>query len=289
MKDFDEKQAQAAVEQLNRLREEAEKAGEAAQGVLRAIEPTAQALSQKLGIGADGKLPDGTWSKLPALDRLDAQARLQGILDALAAAVASIDEPRDSRSVMYRAHASNPWIYGLVIASVVVVALVIWGIYRYWDVATSAKATEGQVLRMVILMGALGGAIHWMSSLVNYIGNGNFFRRWIPYYVLAPFQGAALAMLVYLLLRVGVLAPPTAGTGTAGPAQGLNLLGLYAFAGLTGLFAKQAIEMLRDVFAVIFKKIEGKDAGGAAKPSGSDAGKSSGTQSAAGGGAARNS
>src|SRR5262245_7853798 len=83
---------------------------------------------------------------------------------------------------MYRTHASNPWIYGLVIASVVVVALVIWGVYRYWDVATSAKATEGQVLRMVILMGALGGAIHWMSSLVNYIGNGNFFRRWISIY-----------------------------------------------------------------------------------------------------------
>lgn len=183
----------------------------------------------------------------------------------------NIDEPQNPASIMYRTHASNPWIYGLVIASVVVVALVIWGIYRYWDVATSAKATEGQVLRMVILMGALGGAIHWMSSLVNYIGNGNFFRRWIPYYLLAPFQGAALAMLVYLLLRVGVLTPGQ----NADPGKSLNLLGLYAFAGLTGLFAKQAIEMLRDVFAVIFKKIEAKDARGTAKSPESRPGKSS--------------
>lgn len=287
MKEFKEKQAQAAFEQLQKLREEAEKAGDAAQSVLRAIEPTAQSVLQKLGIGADGKLPDGIWDKWPAQDRLDTRARLQGMLDALGAAIAEIDEPRDSASIMYRAHASNPWIYGLVIGSVVVVALVIWGIYQYWDSATSAKATEEQVLRMVILMGALGGAIHWMSSLVNYIGNGNLFRRWIPYYVLAPFQGAALAMLVYLLLRVGVLAPPPSGTQAVGPAQSLNLLGLYAFAGLTGLFAKQAIEMLRDVFAVVFKKIEAKDASSAAKPPAPGAGKSSESQSAVGTGSTK--
>jgi len=34
---------------------------------------------------------------------------------------------------------------------------------------------------------------------VRQFGNGNLLRRWIPYYVLAPFQGAALAVLVYLL------------------------------------------------------------------------------------------
>jgi len=276
MRPYSEEQAQAAFEQLRQLCEEAVDAGEAGQRVLRAIEPTAQSLQQKLGIGADGKLPDGAWSKLPAPDRLDAQARLQGALDALTSATAASDEPQDSGSLMYRKHASNPWIYALVIGSVVVVALVIWGIYRYWDVATSAKATESQVLRMVFLMGAMGGAIHWMSSLVNFIGNGNLLRRWIPYYVLAPFQGAALAMLVYLLLRVGVLASPQ----NAGPAQSLNLLGLYAFAGLTGLFAKQAIEMLRDVFAVIFKKIEAKDKSGAAKAPEPSTGESGGTQSA---------
>jgi len=283
MHPYSEEQARAAFEQLRQLCEEAAEAGDAGQRILRAIEPTAQSLAQKLGIGADGMLADGAWSRLPAPDRLDAQARLQGALDALKSATAGSDEPRDADSLMYRKHASNPWIYALVIGSVVVVALTIWGIYRYWDVATSAKATESQVLRMVVLMGAMGGAIHWMSSLVNFIGNGNLLRRWIPYYVLAPFQGAALAMLVYLLLRVGVLAPPQ----NAGPAQSLNLLGLYAFAGLTGLFAKQAIEMLRDVFAVIFKKIEAKDASGAVRPPSSGAAGSSGPQAAPRGGATK--
>jgi hypothetical protein len=82
---------------------------------------------------------------------------------------------------------------------------------------------------------------------------------------------------------VGVLAPPAS---SAGPAQSLNLLGLYAFSGLTGLFAKQAIEMLRDVFAVIFKRIESKDASGATKPPAPSANKSAGAQPAAGSGPA---
>ena len=283
MEVFEEKQAQAVIDRLRSLCAQAEKGDEAARGVLNMIGPMAGELLQQLGVGADGKLPSDAWNQLQAKDRIDAQARLQGMIGALEAAIAGVDEPRSPANFMYREHASNPWIYTLVIGSVVVVAVVIWGVYRYWDVATSAKATEGQVLRMVVLMGALGGAIHWMSSLANYIGNGNLFRRWIPYYVLAPFQGAALAMLVYLLLRVGVLAPPDS---SAGPAQSLNLLGLYAFSGLTGLFAKQAIEMLRDVFAVIFKRIESKDASGATKPPAPGANKSAGAQPAAGSGPA---
>lgn len=278
MATFDEKQAQAVIKRLQHLCTEAEDGGNAARGVLRAIDPTVRQLREKLGVGADGKLPADTWSQLPEQEKIDAQLQLNGMVDALEAAVAGSDEPRDPASFMYRVHASNPWIYVLVIGSVVVVAVLIWGIYRYWNVATSAKAVEGDVLRMVILMGALGGAIHWMSSLANFIGNGNLFRRWIPYYVLAPFQGAALAMVVYLLLRVGVLAPPANATQNGGPAQSLNLLGLYAFAALTGLFAKQAIEMLRDVFGVIFKKIEAKDASGTSKPPAPGAAKPSDTK-----------
>ena len=282
METFDEKQAQAAIKRLQHLCSEAEDGGDAARGVLRAIELTVRQLREKLGVDADGKLPDGKWSQFQEQEKIDAQLQLNGMVDVLEAAIAGIDEPRDPASFMYRVHASNPWVYALVIGSVVVVAVVIWGIYRYWNVATSAKAMEGDVLRMVILMGALGGAIHWMSSLANYIGNGNLFRRWIPYYVLAPFQGATLAMVVYLLLRVGVLAPPANATQNGGPAQSLNLLGLYAFAGLTGLFAKQAIEMLRDVFGVIFKRIEAKDASGATKPPAPAAAKPSDTQAADG-------
>ena len=57
--------------------------------------------------------------------------------------------------------------------------------------------------------------------------------------------------------RSAVLSPQFADGGST---QNLNLTAIYAFAGLTGLFAKQAIEKLADVFATLFAKIEAKDA-----------------------------
>jgi hypothetical protein len=122
------------------------------------------------------------------------------------------------------------------------------------------KPSEGDVLFMVMLLGALGGFLRLASSLANYIGNRQLLKSWIIYYLLTPIQGAALAPAVYLLLRVGVLNPANTAPGTTSPADSLNLIGIYAFAVLTGLFSKQAIEMLADVFSTIFKKAETKDA-----------------------------
>jgi hypothetical protein len=120
------------------------------------------------------------------------------------------------------------------------------------------KVTEQAVLWMVILLGALGGFLYLASSMATYVGNRQLLRSWIVYYVLIPFQGAALAPLIYLLLRVGVLNPANP-TSSGRPMESLNLMGIYAFAALTGLFSKQAIEMLAAVFATIFKKVSAKD------------------------------
>jgi cell division septation protein DedD len=122
------------------------------------------------------------------------------------------------------------------------------------------KPSEGDVLFMVMLLGALGGFLRLASSLANYVGNRQLLKSWIIYYFLTPIQGAALAPVVYLLLRVGVLNPANPAQGSTSPADSLNLIGIYAFAVLTGLFSKQAIEMLADVFSTIFKKAETKDA-----------------------------
>lgn len=114
------------------------------------------------------------------------------------------------------------------------------------------RASEKTVFSMVVLLGALGGSLHLVGSLVMYIGNGQLKRRWLPYYLSLPIAGAALAPIVYMLLRVGTLAP----TGTANPASGtsnLNLVGIYAFAALTGMFAKTATDKLSEVFSTIFR------------------------------------
>jgi hypothetical protein len=129
-----------------------------------------------------------------------------------------------------------------------------------WAAAVRAENLVGPpqqaVMLMVMLLGALGGLIHLASSLTMYVGNRDLKRSWIIYYLLAPLQGAALAPLLYLLLKSAVLSPQYAGgAGT----ENLNLTAIYAFAGLTGLFAKQAIEKLADVFATLFAKIQARD------------------------------
>jgi len=131
---------------------------------------------------------------------------------------------------------------------------------KRWTTAIAAEdrlaPPQRSVLIMVILLGTLGGLIHLASSLTIFVGNRDLKRSWIVYYLLAPVQGAALAPLLYLLLKSAVLAPQYSdGGGT----QNLNLTAIYAFAALTGLFSKQAVEKLADVFATIFGSIEAKD------------------------------
>jgi len=113
-------------------------------------------------------------------------------------------------------------------------------------------ATEETVLSMVILLGALGGSLHLVGSLVMYIGNGQLKRRWLPYYLSLPITGAALALIVYMLLRVGILTPTATANGPSSTSN-LNLVGIYAFAALTGMFAKTATDKLSEVFGTLFR------------------------------------
>jgi hypothetical protein len=92
--------------------------------------------------------------------------------------------------------------------------------------------TQRDVLIMVVLMGALGGLLRLVSSFAKYVGNRQLLRSWLLYYILMPIEGGALAPLVYLLLRVGLLSP----SASVNDAGSLNVFGVYAIAGLTGLF-----------------------------------------------------
>lgn len=113
-------------------------------------------------------------------------------------------------------------------------------------------ATEQSVIEMVALLGALGGSIHFLGSIVMYIGNRKLRRSWLLYYLSLPFVGAAMAPIVYMLLRVGILTPTGQADGGT-TISNLNLIAIYAFSALTGMFAKTATEKLGDVFAAIFQ------------------------------------
>lgn len=121
---------------------------------------------------------------------------------------------------------------------------------RWLGVALDAEA---RLLLLVMLVSALGSYVHAATSWVSYVGNETLRPSWTWWYVLRPFIGTALGLLFYFLVRGGFL------SATSDPSQ-VNLYGLVALSGLAGLFSKQAVDKLREVFDNLFRTAEGGDA-----------------------------
>lgn len=105
---------------------------------------------------------------------------------------------------------------------------------------------ETRYLLIVALAGALGSYIHLATSFADYVGNRQLVWSWGWWYVLRPFIGMALAVIVYFVVRGGLI------TGTSG-AESLSPYGLAAIAGMAGMFSKQATDKLREVFENLFR------------------------------------
>lgn len=102
------------------------------------------------------------------------------------------------------------------------------------------------LLILVALMGFLGNMVHIASSFTAFVGNGSFKRSWILWYVVKPFTAAALAIIVYFIIRAGFL---SYGTGAAG----ISLYGILSLSAMAGLFTDSATLKLKEIFDVIFK------------------------------------
>ena len=107
---------------------------------------------------------------------------------------------------------------------------------------------ESSMVLLVLVVGAIGSYIHAATSFVTYVGNKRLEISWFWWYVLRPGVGATLALVSYTVLRGGLVALNDQ------MADGeLNRYTIAAFAGLNGLFSKQAIDKLREVFDTLFK------------------------------------
>ena len=105
---------------------------------------------------------------------------------------------------------------------------------------------EVRFLLIAVLAGALGSYIHAATSFVDYLGNRKFVKSWTWWYLLRPFIGVALALLIYFAVRGGLISATTG-------ANNLSPYGVAGIAGMAGLFSKQATDKLREVFETLFK------------------------------------
>jgi hypothetical protein len=103
---------------------------------------------------------------------------------------------------------------------------------------------ESRLFIAVAATGALGALIHTLRSLYWYVGNRALRRSWLLMYLTEPVVGAALALLVYFVLRGGLT------TTMASPAD-INPYGVTAMAGLVGMFSRETAEKLRAVFETL--------------------------------------
>lgn len=77
---------------------------------------------------------------------------------------------------------------------------------------------EKRYFLLVALGGVLGSFVHVGTSFVDFLGNQKMVYSWVPWYLMRPFIGAALAIIFYLLLRGGIVSTQAIATGT-GPSE----------------------------------------------------------------------
>jgi hypothetical protein len=108
---------------------------------------------------------------------------------------------------------------------------------------------ETQLLLIAVLAGGLGSYIHAVTSLTSYVGNRTLRNSWKLWYYMRPIMGSVLALTFYFLVIGGFLLMVVGTTNTAES----NAYGIAALSSLVGMFSKQAIDKMREVFDSLFK------------------------------------
>ncbi|HTW46417.1 MAG TPA: hypothetical protein VMD92_00640 [Acidobacteriaceae bacterium] len=105
---------------------------------------------------------------------------------------------------------------------------------------------ETRYLLIVALSGAIGSFIHVATSFADFVGNRKLKPSWEVWYFLRPLIGASLALVVYFVIRGGLI------SSNSGP-DPMSPYGLAATAGMCGLFSKQASDKLQEIFEEAFR------------------------------------
>ena len=138
-------------------------------------------------------------------------------------------------------------------ASMVVLAVALaWGLLLAWPLASVEAGrtvwlnlTEARALVVTMIAGALGSYVHAATSFASFAGNRSLTPSWIWWFVLRIPIGGALALIVYFVIRSGLLLDGPLG-------QAVSPFGIAAVAAGAGLFSKQAVDKLKTICDTAF-------------------------------------
>ncbi len=114
-----------------------------------------------------------------------------------------------------------------------------------WGVFDLELDKSTGLLVLSIVAGALGSFVQASLAFVHWVGNRELKTSWVWWYGFRIFSGAVLALIVYMGIRGGLF-------GGESTTVQVNPYGTVAFGALVGLFSKQAIAKLQDVFNTAF-------------------------------------
>ena len=104
---------------------------------------------------------------------------------------------------------------------------------------------EELLLIFVASIGVFFACLAGLREAVTFVGTDQFDDRWWLWYLVRPIVGAGVAIATSWTLRAGLL-------GEGSELQHLNTFGLAAIAAVSGLFARNLIDKLRDLADVLF-------------------------------------
>ncbi len=107
----------------------------------------------------------------------------------------------------------------------------------------------GSVQRLLVLIiaaAALGSCTAAMTSYCVYVGNRRLMSSWLAWYYFRPLNGAMLAVPFYLVLWFGTHSQDSIASSS-------SLGWIIGIAGLVGLYSKEALDKLHDVFTILIK------------------------------------
>jgi hypothetical protein len=177
------------------------------------------------------------------------------------------EAPRRKVGPFGRAQPGDPNAIRLLGAALVAVGLILaYLLYEIWPAVVHATAAiprrqritlfdgrivfrpqaESVLILLVTLAGALGAYVHAATSFAKYVGTRRFARSWYWWYLVRLPIGSGLALILYFALLGGLL------NGDA-TSKVVNPYGVAALAALAGLFSKQAVDKLAEVFDTFFR------------------------------------
>lgn len=122
-------------------------------------------------------------------------------------------------------------------------------IWPDWLVGYAMKAPDLTNAAATMVGAGIGSSLATILAFLEHASEKKDFAvAYVPWYIARPLMGMMLGLIFYFLLREGLLAVIT---NNSTPAN-LSVTGMTGVGALVGLFSKEAIEKLRELFSMVF-------------------------------------